>query len=239
MWTESILNKFKLRVSGDDGGNDDPPADPPNDPPQDPPNDPPGDDDDDDDDDDELDFDSLDDKTKKMIKKLRGENKKRRTENNNLSTKLEKFEKGLKSLFGNDDDDADPEEQLETVTGQYQSAVTENSILRLAVANGISGEENLEYFEFLMSKRLNSLEEGEELDEDDLEEIISKISAKSNGGKATTSTKDGGKGGKGPGKDSDEVTQEEFDKMGITAKSKLYEKNPSLYEKLRAGSSTL
>lgn len=236
MWTEFLLSKFKLRIAGDDGGNEqDPPKGDEDPSDQDPPKDPPKKDDDDDEDD-KLDFDSLDDKTKKYIKKLRQEAKDRRTESNKLSTRMEKFEKGFKAMFGDEDDDTDPEESLKSLQGQFESSVSENAILRLAISNGISGEEGLEYFEFLMSKRLNSLEEGEELTEDDLEDIISKCSKGAGAGKANTSTKGDSKGNKGPDKNNDEVTQEEFDKMGMMAKSKLYEKNPELYNKLMANS---
>lgn len=240
MWTESILKKFRIRIAGDEGTNDDQPADDPgktnDDPGKNKTNNEGGEQDDppEDDDDDEPDFDSLDEKTKKFIKKLRDENRTRRTENNKLSTRMEKFEKGMKAMFGDDDDDVDPEEALKSLQGEYESSVNENAILRLALENGVSGAENMEYFEFLMSKKLNSLEEGEEMTEEDLDEILEKCSK--GAGKANTSTNDSGKGGKGPGKNSDEVTQEEFDKMGMVQKSKLYTSNPELYNKLMANS---
>lgn len=232
MWTESILKKFRIKNAGDD----DPETDKDKEKDKKPVDDPEDQDKDKDEDDDGPDFDSLDDKTKKYIKKLRDENKSRRTETNNLTTKMEKFEKGFKAMFGDEEDDKDPEQVLNTLKGQFESSVSENAILRLAVENGISGVENLEYFEFLMAKKLNSLEEGEEMTEEDLDDILSKCS-KGAGGKANTSTKDAGKGGgKDPGKSGDEVTQEEFNKMTITQKSNLYNKNPALYEKLMKNS---
>lgn len=183
-------------------------------------------------DDDGQDFDSLPDWAKKQIKSLRSENAKHRTTSNNLSTKMEKFEEGFKKMFGEDDADADPEKKLEALSGEYEQAVTRNAILELALQNGISGSEKMEYFEFLMSKNLESLEEGEEMTEEMFEDILGKVSTQFSGQTGTTSTRDEGKGGEGPGKGADEVTQEEFNKMTIVEKSKLYQTKPELYNKL-------
>ncbi len=237
MWTDSILKQFRIKVAGEDEKtpeeieaerlaaekakkDDDEEED---------------DEEDDDEDDDRPDLESLDDKTKKYIKKLRGENAKRRTDHNVMTSKMEKWEKGLKSMFGDDEDETPPEQKLEAMSGQYESAVTENAILKLALENGITGAENVEYFEFQMGKILGSLEEGEEMTEEQLDEVLAKCSR--SGGKANTSTKDSGKGGKGPEKKDGETTQAEFDKMGISQKSLLYGKSPELYNKLMANSS--
>jgi hypothetical protein len=243
MWTESLLKKFNLRVSGDDGGDDDDDDDAGN-------NDDngkkggndddgSGGDDDDDDGDDDPDDDLTPEEYKKQIKKLRAENAKRRLKEKKNAEKMNKFEKALKVLGGDDDDD-DPDKKLDAITSDYESAVTRTAVLELALENGISGSENLEYFEFLMGKALNSLDEGDEMTEEQLEEILEKCSAKGGGEKANTSTRDKGKGKKKPeGDQNGEVTQEEFDKMGMMGKSALYQKNPELYEKLRANSSAM
>lgn len=237
MWTDSILKKFKLRVAGDEGENDN---DSPSDPPEDnnnnnddggDKNDPPSDDDKGDD----LKIDELPESAQKYIKSLRAENAKRRKDFNNMSTKMEKFEKGFKTMFGDEDDDEDPEKKLDKLTGDYHSTVSENAVLRLALENGISGAENVEYFEFLMNKSLGSLDEGEELTEEMVAEVIEKCSSKIGGkGKANTSTKGDGK--KKPQGNEDEVSQEEFDQMGMVARSALYQKNESLYNKLMQNS---
>lgn len=224
MWTESILKKFRIKTAGEGTEEDDKSPVEDDTKPE-----------DEDESDDGPELSKLDDKTQKYIKKLRDENAKRRKDFNNMSSKMEKMEKGFKAMFG-EEDDTDPTEALTALKGQFETSVSENAILRLAVENGISGVENLEYFEFLMSKKLNALEEGEEMTEEDLDEILAKCS-KGVGRKADTSTKDAGKGGgKDPGKGGDEVTQEEFDKMSIMQKSLLYNKNPALYEKLMKNS---
>lgn len=227
MFSDLLLKKFKIRFAGDEGEDK-----------QDPPQDPPKDDKDKQDNpddkekDDKLDLESLPKSAQDYIKSLRSENAKHRTKNNNLLTKQEKLDKALKLLSGEDDDE-DPAVKLETLQKDYSDTVTKNAILELALENGVSGAENFEYFEFLMSKKINSLEEGEEMTEEDVEEIVSKCS-KGAGNKANTSTKTGGKDKK-PDEQADEVTQEEFNQMGMVQKSKLYQSNPELYNKLMKG----
>lgn len=224
MFTDLLLSKFTIKKSGDEGTKTDPKVDPKDNKPEDEQDDSEGEDDD------GLALDSLDEKTKKYIKKLRDENAKRRTESNNLTTKMEKMEKGFKAMFGEEDDDTDPEEKVKTLSSQYESVVTENAILKLALENGIVGAENIEYFEFQMSKKLNSLQEGEEMTDEDLAEILGKCSKAGVKKPADTSVK--GDKDKKPDSKPDEVTQEEFDKMGMIQKSNLYLKNPDLYKKL-------
>lgn len=221
MWTELLLRKFNLRTAGDEGEED---------------KDEEVKDDQKDEDGDDDQADLSPEEYKKIIKGLRAENAKRRLKEKTQTEKMSKFEKALKVL-GGEDEDENPEAQLDVMSQNYQSAVTRNAILELALENGISGSENLEYFEFLMGKALGSLEEGEEMTEDQLEEILTKCSKKG-AGPANTSTKDSGvKGGKKLGDDKNtEVTQEEFNKMGITQKSLLFQKNPELYKKLMANS---
>lgn len=238
MFSDSILSLFRLRVSGDEGSGDsgNQNSDDQNNNNS---NDGNGGDqgsgnNDDQGNDGKFEISDLPQGAQKLIKDLRAENAKHRTSNNNLSTEMEKFKTGLKGLFGEGDDDVDPAKQLETVTGNYESAVTRNAILELAVENGISGKENLEYFEFLMNKSLSSLKEGEEMTEETLAEIVAQsVPTK---GPANTSTKNDGDNDNGGADDKDdEVTQEEFNKMGMTQKSLLYRQKPELYKKLLAG----
>lgn len=163
----------------------------------------------------------------KIIKDLRTENAKRRTDNNNFKTRMEKIEGGLKSMF-DDDDESTPEEKLKKVSDDKDQLAVRNSLMSIAIENGI-GKDDYEYFEFLMSKRLGKLEEGQELSEEDLDSVLDSIKSRKAG--ADTSTGDGG-GGKPPAGGASEVTQAEFDKMGITAKSLLYQQKPDLYNKL-------
>lgn len=229
MLTESILNKFRIRVSGEDdnGAQGDPETKPEGES---------GTDDhenhENNNEEDSFSIDDLPASAQKYIKDLRSENAKRRKDFNNMSTRMERFEKGFKSMFGEEEDDIDPETKLDALSGHYESAISENAILRLAVENGISGGENIEYFEFLMNKSLDSLDEGEEMTEEMLNDVISKIQAK---GKANTSFQKS-ESGNSPRKGNAEVSQEEFDRMGMVQKSNLYLKNPELYNKLMQNS---
>ena len=164
----------------------------------------------------------------KVIKDLRAENAKHRTSNNNLTTRMEKFENGFKKMFGSDDDELSVEEKLEKASQQLNQSSVRESLLSIAIQNG-SGKDEYEYFEFLTSKRLGALKEGQELSEEDLDGVLEAMKSHKPG--ASTSTGDGD-GGKPPKGGATEVTQEEFDKMGITAKSLLYQKKPDLYNKL-------
>lgn len=182
-------------------------------------------------DDDKQDFDQLPTWAQKQIKDLRKENA---THRNNLKTtndRLDKFEKGFKSMFGEEDDNSDPVAKLQSAQTNLEAVATRNAILEIGIQHGVSGSENMEYFEFLMSKHLNSLQEGEEMSDEDLEAIVAKCSGSKGQGPANSSTGDNGKG-KAPDKKSGETTQEEFNKMTIVEKTRLYQKNPDLYNKL-------
>jgi len=231
MISNQVLNFFRLRVSGDEG--DDESGTPPVDTNEDGNGDDKGSGNPNDQGTKKFEVSGLPEEAQKMLKDLRAENAKHRTTNNNLTSKMEKFESGLKNMFGDGEDDEDPSAKLEALQGNYESAVTRSAILELALENGISGKENLEYFEFLMGKSLNSLEEGEELTEEKISDIVSKsVPTK---GSANTSTKKDGAGDKKPDESSDEVTQEQFNKMGMTQKSLLYRTKPELYKQLMAG----
>lgn len=169
----------------------------------------------------------------KELKDLRGESAKYRTQNKTLAERLEKLEKGLKGVFGEDEqDDSDPTEKVKTLSQVNSSLEVKNAMLQLALENGI-GVDEYEFFEFKMGKALESLEEGQEMTEDELTQIISGVKAKSGKGPANSSPKDTVKP---PPASGGEVTQEEFNKMTITQKSKLYQTNAALYEKLMKNS---
>lgn len=172
---------------------------------------------------------ALPDWAQKELKDLRGEAAKYRTQNKTLSERLGKLETGLKGIFGEDsDDEQDPSEKVKVLSQVTQNLEVKNAMLQIALENGV-GVDDYEFFEFKMGKALEALEEGQEMTEDELTEIISGIKSKSGKGVASSSTKDGQK--PPPAKDG-EVTQEEFNRYSITQKSKLYQTNPALYDKL-------
>lgn len=177
-----------------------------------------------------LDVSTLPQAAQDLIKKLRKENGDRRTEANNLKTKEDKVKAALKLLSGEDDEE-EPEVKLGKISEQLQSTQMRSAMLELAYEHGVPADQR-DYFEFLMGKKLETLEEGEELDEDGLQEVLGKVKKK---GTANTSTKGDGKGdpGKGPGA-SDGTTLDQFIAMGMAAKSKLYAEKPEVYASLMA-----
>lgn len=179
----------------------------------------------------------------KMIKDLRAENAKSRTSNNKLSARLDKFEEGFKAMFGDESDKMTPEQKLEHANAVSDQTQYENTVLTMAIQNGVQGEQ-LDYFRFLVDSAVNELKEGEEMTDDQLAKIVAK--AKGVGGSAPAGGGDGGSGndssvdgdttgGNPPNPEGDgNVTLDAFVKMSITEKSALYRKNQPLYTQLMA-----
>ena len=185
-----------------------------------------------------FDLSSLPKEAQDMIKSLRTENAKHRTEKNALSSRMEKLEKGFKTMFGEGEAEEDAEKLLPKIQSEREALSVRNAMYELALEHGI-GKDDFEFFEFKMSKKLNSLEEGEELTEDGLGEILASLpsrgSAKGTGKQPANSS--AGAGGKPPqGGSGDEVTLEQFTKMGMLEKSALYTSKPDTYNKLMAES---
>ena len=169
----------------------------------------------------------------KVIADLRAENAKYRTRSKTLEEQLgsvnerfTKFETGLKSMFGEEDDSLTPEQRVEHLTGQNEEMAINQALTEAALEFGV-GRESYDYFRFLVSERLQSLGEGEEITEEDLEAIAKSAGAK--GGMTTTSV-DGVQvpAPEVPGG----TTLEEFQVMGINARSLLFRDNPVLYKQL-------
>jgi hypothetical protein len=179
---------------------------------------------------DKVDVSKLDPKVQKMIKDLRTENAKHRTDGKKVSDRLTSLESILKKVAGGDTEEETPEEKLAHLSGRAESAEVRSTMLEIALENGIS-KDNFEYFEFLMGKQLNSLEEGAELSEEDLEEVLKKVKVGAKKGPAQTSPDDDKEKEKNPGKD-DEMTVEQFAKLGMMAKSKLFNEKPDTYNSL-------
>ena len=172
---------------------------------------------------------------KAYVESLRKESGKYRTKAKELSSKvatnenrLSKLEKGLKSLFGEEDDGKDPDEKIQNLSSALQAKELENSITELAYEHSVPREDK-EYFEYLMHKRLSTLGEDEELGEDDIAEIAKQAKAKRAGSSSSVGT---GAKPDAEGKGSGTVDLKAFQKMNITEKSALYGKNPKLYDQL-------
>jgi hypothetical protein len=186
---------------------------------------------------DELDLDALPPKAQKYIKGLRKENAKYRTSRNKHKQDYEDLAARLKGIADGDENALTPEEAAEVLSQENGSLAFSNQVLRVAVANGISGEDELEYFEFLIGKEVSKLDEGEELDEDAIGELVAKVRKKHGGGSASTSfsadkSKQNGK--KKPEGNDGKITLDDFVNMTMVQKSELYRKDKDTYEKLVA-----
>lgn len=176
------------------------------------------------------------DEANKEIKRLRNENAGHRTKNKTLEESLssfnDKFSKINKHL--GIEENVDPEEQLQGLTAQNEQLSIEISLQQLARTQQIPVEHD-EYFRFLIGKKFESLKEGEELSDEAINEVVAEVK-KYSGFKGNKST--GLSGGQAPAKNGeggkgDEVTAEQFKKMSLVDKSKLFEENKELYLKLQ------
>lgn len=180
------------------------------------------------------------DEANKEIKRLRNENAGHRTKNKTLEESLsafnDKFSKINKHL--GIEDEADPAEQLQSLTAQNEQLGIEISLQQLARTQGIPVEHD-EYFRFLIGKKFEALKEGEELSDEAITEVVAEVQKYSgfkgnkstglSGGQAPSNKKgDGDKGG--------DVTVEQYKKMSLVEKSKLFEENKELYLKLQKAS---
>jgi hypothetical protein len=185
----------------------------------------------------EADDDSWDDKTKAYIKKLRDESAKHRTKAKELETqfsqmnaKFDGLQKGLKSALGIEGEDDSPEEKIQMLQQTNEAAVFESAVLNIALENAIPSDQ-VSYLKFLIADKAGSLEEGQEIDEEMLSEIVGKV--KLVGGKpkgaasSVTATKTPDNGGAAAS-----MTVEQFAKMTLSEKSQLFQKNQKLYDEL-------
>ncbi len=177
----------------------------------------------------EFDEDKADAKTKAYLKKLRQENASHRTANKDLKSKVQsEIDKrnAILKAAGIEIESENPAEKLKTVTAESQQHAFRNAVLESALQHGIPGDQ-IDYYEFLIAKATGALDEGEELSDEALAEIVGKIK-KSSTQKSATSTVDGSKTPP-PGTKDDQITLDKFLSMSISEKSALYLKNPDQY----------
>lgn len=187
--------------------------------------------DEDDPDDDPQDVDKLPDWAQKQIKDLRKESAKNRTSNKSLNEKFEAMQKGMKQALGLEDaDDVNPEEQVTKLSNANHNLEFQNAVLALAVEHGISNEK-LDYFNFLMAKEVEGLEEDAELDDDAIKVVVQKV--KGLNAKAADSSVDGEDEDNNPEGDSS-LTLDGFVSLNVLEKSALYRKDPDTYNKFMA-----
>jgi hypothetical protein len=159
---------------------------------------------------------------------LRKENGDHRIKNKALVESHGKLKKALVETGIIKDDDEAPEEKLKTVSAQLNGSTVKNAVLEAAIEHGV-GKENLKFFEFLVSDKLASLEDDQELTEDDLESLAVQARGRQSGNSGTTSV--GGKEKPDP-QGSSEVNLDQFVGMSIAEKDQLFKKNPDLYNRL-------
>lgn len=183
-----------------------------------------------------LDLSKLPQEVQDLVKGLRSESAKHRTEKNNLATELEKLKNGFKAVFGDEQDQDTPEVKLQNLSAVAQQLEMKNAMLELAYEHGI-GKDQREFFEFQMSKALDSLADGEEMTEEQLQEIIAKVKPIGSKGNGNTSVDDKNAGKKDPAGQTG-TTLEQFMAMSITQKSKLYSEKPDVYNALMSEAKT-
>lgn len=174
---------------------------------------------------------------RKLAKKLRKENAGHRVKSKDLKSKLsisETQKKAILKAAGVEVEDENPEEQVKALNGENATLAFRLAIRDAALEHGI-GKDELEFFEFLVSKATSELEDGDELSEEQMTEIATKAKAKK--GSANTTTNNGkgkGKGNQPPpaGGDDKVVTLDKFLRMSMMEKAKLYDTNRDMYTQL-------
>jgi hypothetical protein len=165
---------------------------------------------------------------------LRKENAGHRTKAKDLASKLKVSEDQKKAILkaaGIEDESEDPDVTISKLSVESQQLAFRSAILESAVEHGI-GKDDLEFFEFLVAKGVGELGEGEELSDEAMTTIVTKV--KKGSSKNANTSVGQGKGGKAPDpkESTGEVTLARFITMSIAEKSLLYEKNRDLYTAL-------
>lgn len=187
-------------------------------------------------------------KANEEIKRLRGENASRRTANKELDAQLKAFSDTLGKVTKHlgIDEKADPVEVAKQLGEKNSSLELEVSLLQLARAHNIPADQD-DYFRFLLSKEFETLKDGEELSDEKIEAVVAKVNAvgapSNQDGKQNSTGLGNKKGADGKGNpppaggdSKKEVTVEQFKKMDVIQKGKLFTENKELYLKLQAES---
>ena len=177
-------------------------------------------------------------KTKAYVKKLREENARYRVKAKDSDSKskaiderYQKMEEGFRHAFGLSEDIELTEENFGALQEQSRSLSVENEILKIAVEHQIPGDK-IDYFQFLVTKSLGQLKEGEELSSEDIGEILGKVMPISGTGSSTSITSSGTNGNSPNPNSGNEVSLDQFCAMSITEKSLLFQKDADAYGRL-------
>jgi len=170
---------------------------------------------------------------KAEIKKLRKESADRRLKNKELTQKLTGFETTLgaiKSKLGLEDDELTLEEKAERIQAENEQLQQQLFIGEIEQELGISKEQR-KFFRFLLNEKLEALEEGDELGEEELLQIVAELK-ETTGAKEVKSSTGVTPKGKTPDNGNNGLTVEQFAKMNVAEKSKLYQDDPAEYNRL-------
>lgn len=188
---------------------------------------------DDDTDDEDEELGEVDDKTKKYIAKLRKENAAQRVKNKDLKKKItytEEQKRAILKAAGIDSEEEDPTETIKLLRASDSEKDFQLAILRSAVEQRIPSDA-VEFYEFLVRKATSELEEGEELDDEVLKQIV--VKSRKHGKMAANTSVDEEKGKKPPppggGK---EISLDQFCLMSMMEKDKLFREQPEVCQAL-------
>lgn len=183
----------------------------------------------------EIQEDKLDDKTKAYLAKLRKEAASHRVKNKELASKLSLSDKQKKDILKAAGllDEEKPEEKLQKAVATTNQLAFRSAILESAIDKEIP-KEKIKYYQFLIQEATETLDEGQELSDEKLEEIVKECRGAAGGKKATSTVVKVDKDGKkipdpNPG-DSGQLTLNKFCSLSMVEKSKLYIKSPDVYE---------
>lgn len=179
-------------------------------------------------------------KAKAEIKRLRDENAKARIKNKETSQRLTTLEQtfgGLKKALGvSDDKELTPEElkaERERLMAERDALLVDQQLREMESEHSIP-KEHSKYFRFLLNEKLESLEEGEELPQEDLEDIVKQVKSLGGTKKSGNSTGLNSGGAPSPKEGTGDLTVEDFAEMTLGERTALYTKNPQEYNRLFA-----
>ena len=170
-------------------------------------------------------------KAKAEILKLRKENAKHRIKNKETNARLSALETrfgGVKKALGVEEEES-PEEKAGKLQAQNEHLQMEVHIAQIAREYEIPKEHD-KYFRFLLASKMEQLEDGDELADEDLEEVVNDVKMLANkkgGGSSGVNAK-----GKKPDEGVGDITVEQFANMNTGERSQLYTKNPGQYNTL-------
>lgn len=175
----------------------------------------------------------------KEIENLRKENGNHRVKNKSLEDLKKTYDEqfsSLKKAMGIEDESENPEEKVKQLSQAQENLELELGLVSAARAHSIPMEHDA-FFRFLLKEKIDSLKEGEELGDEEIAAVAAQVMTYSGQKKNKSTGVDDSKGGKKDPEDKvDEVTQEQFNAMGLMQRNKLYSENKDLYAKLHAGS---